>query len=245
MKKVAAAFVALAMVAGAVVARRSLDTKAKVAERIPVLCAQSIEVACEAWRDAGANIDVASRDFTTLESSETSAYDLVIGPEVLTAPIMDGIAGVPRRLASSPLVVISQAASPVCPAGTIKCLGSLGSNTQWAVQRDGELGTDVQVALTAASVADPAFGDVLLSSRVEAARASTPGEVQNLGIPAAAVMVKVSVGPAVSLSIVNVVPAAQVTIAAFTRTGAPAAAARLPADPGLATALQADGWLVK
>lgn len=245
MKKLAAAVVALVMVVGAVLVRRGLDDHRKVAERVTVLCAQTIAPACEAWRDAGANVTVsAGRDLSTLKADDLSAYDLVVGPQVLVGSLLGSDAGGGTALATSPVVVVSRASAPACRTAVLACLLKRPLDNDTEVQRTGELGPDLQAALRRASGGDPAMDDLLGSSQVPAASSITLGKVANTGIPSAAVMVGAVVPKAETL-LATAVPDAAVTIAGFARAGAPAAATRLLADPVLATSLQAAGWLAK
>ena len=246
MKKLAAAIVAVVMIVGAVLVRRGLDDHQKVAERVTVICAQTIAPACTAWRDAGANITgSADRDFSTLKAADLAGFDLVIGPTIVTSSLLDTATGSPRLLASSPIVVISSADSPVCPDGRLKCLAALPATLAWAIQKKGELGADVMTALTNAAGDDVTFGDLLVSSRVDPVTSITPAGVQNAGNPAAAVLTRISVGAAANLSVTPVVPSAQVGISGFVNADAPSSANDTLADPRLTAALSTADWLVK
>ncbi len=231
MKRAAAAVVALLMVVVAVVARGRLDTSKTEAQRVQVLCAQSIADACNAWKDGGANILVRIGETSQPATGDT----VVIGLEVATEDLSTVGFGSATEVVSSLLVIISRK-PPVCPDPQLACFAKLTGDL--AVDRS----PDAMAALKAATNGNDDLRDKVTASRLGDADPSTGGKVQNTGIPQAAIMIRALVGPAANLAILDVRPRAKVTLVGFVRTGAATAAKDLLSDQGLRAALRNAGW---
>ncbi len=231
MKRAAAAGVALLMVVVAVVARGRLDTSKTETQRVQVLCAQSIADACNAWKDGGANISVRTGDTAQPEPGDT----IVIGLSVATGDLSATGFGSVTLVTASPLVIISKKPA-VCADQQLACFAALTGDL--AVDRS----PDATAALEAATAGDADLLDKVTASRLTEADGSTGGKVQNIGIPQAAIMIRALVGPAASLAILEVHPAAKVTLVGFVRLGAASGAKDLLSDERLRTALGTAGW---
>lgn len=231
MKRSAAAVVAVLMVVVAVVARSRLDTSKTETQRVQVLCAQIIADACNAWKDGGANISVRIGDTSQPKVVDT----IVIGLSVATGDLSTTGFGSATLVTASPLVIISKKPA-VCADQQLGCFAALTGDL--AVDRS----PDVLAALETATVGDADLLDKITASRLAEADGSTGGKVQNIGIPQAAIMIRALVGPAASLAILEVRPAAKVTLVGFVRLGAASGAKDLLNDEGLRTALRTAGW---
>ena len=231
MKKVAAALVALLMVVVAVAARSRLDTSNTETQRVQVLCAQIIVDACNTWKDGGANISVRSGD----TSQPAAADTVVIGLAVATQDLSTVGFGSYSVVTSSPLVFISKKPPP-CPDPKLACFAKLTGDL--AVDRS----PDALAALEAATAGDPDIFDKVTAGSVIDTDTATVAKVQNIGIPQAAIMIRALVGPAATLAILDLRPAAKVTLVGFVRTGAASGAQDLVRDEGLRTALRTAGW---
>ena len=160
---------------------------------------------------------------------------MVIGPAVATKDLSTWGFGSSSVVTSSPLVIISKQPPP-CPDAQLACLAKLTKNL--AVDRS----PDALAALEAATAGDQNMFDKVTAGGVIETDSSIMGKVQNTKVLQAAIMIRALVGPTASLAILDLRPAAKVTLVGFVRTRARSGARDLVRDAGLRTALRTAGW---